>query len=456
MVFTGCGNAADGAPGDTTLSGYVSEAGARYALASGKPVVFAGATVTRDGKSTGGAISAPLIINRAVTLIANSPALTVVGAVIITAEPAAGSTGTITADILIGDDAITDKWGTSGAGTRLKPAATGIGVKYTDIDDELDDVVVIGNLTLEEDDEVELDSLYVTGNLLVEGKITVTGAAFVGGLVTVAKDAEVASTGEPPTGTLLLQEGAKLTIGGKKIVGDSNDASYSVDENSELQVTQVSDGGTAYTVKKGTVTINKNESYIAADVLIVDKGATATLPTGVTLTVNGTVNVAGTLDINPAAKLKLEATSVLTIAGTLNITSESTVAQANFEIVSGATITLAATASVDTTGWNVSGTGAGTFYTTALAGAAAGARLKVRESTLQTLATGSIQAAWRPCPQDAASVEAGNLDHNAGLPIVIQKGNGGAYSNGVSILTTASSTASGWYAKLNEWKQVGA
>jgi hypothetical protein len=206
------------------------------------------------------------------------------------------------------------------------------------------------------------------------------------------------------------------------------------------------------TVHGAVVTLISDVTIAGGTTVTVPGGVTLVVPSDETLTVTGKLTVTGTLNVDPSAMLKLDATSVLNIAGTLNITSESTVSSPNFEIVSGASITLAATAFVDTTGWNVSGTGALSFYTTTLAGADAGAQLKVRESTLQGLATGSSQAAWRPCPQDANSTE--NTHWNAGLPIVIQKGDGGAYSNGVSILTTSSSTASGWYAKHLEWQSV--
>jgi hypothetical protein len=315
MVFTSCTDAATGAagsvgkdgvgtPGDTILSGNVSEAAVRYALASGKPVVFAGATVTKDGTASGGPIRSALVIDRPVTLIANSPALTVEGTVIITAEPVATNNATISAGILIGDEKITSKYGTPGAGTPIEPTATGE-VNYADIDSPPATVVVIGNLTIDDDDTVSVTDLYVTGTLLVEGDLTVSGAGFVGGLVTVAKDAGVTCTTEPPTGTLLLKEGAAFTVNEHKIVGDG-DAVYTVGEDAELQVAQVGDGGTAYTVKKGTVTINKDELYNEHDVLIVDKGATISTVHG--LTVKGTVDVAGTLSITDTATGSVEGT----------------------------------------------------------------------------------------------------------------------------------------------------
>jgi hypothetical protein len=140
----------------------------------------------------------------------------------------------------------------------------------------------------------------------------------------------------------------------------------------------------------------------------------------------------------------------LEIYGELLLSSDAVAATPNFIVADGATITLYATAYVDTTGWNVGGTGAGTFYATVLtSGSSDGARLKVRESTVRGIATGSEQAAWDTCPQDENS--SSNIHYNAGLPIVIQKGNSGDYSSGVSIYTTPGITASGWYALEDEW-----
>jgi uncharacterized protein YceK len=42
----------------------------------------------------------------------------------------------------------------------------------------------------------------------------------------------------------------------------------------------------------------------------------------------------------------------------------------------------------------------------------------------------------------------------AGCGIVIQKGDGGAYSDGVSILSTNQNAATGWFAKALEWKAL--
>jgi uncharacterized repeat protein (TIGR02543 family) len=225
--------------------------------------------------------------------------------------------------------------------------------------------------------------------------------------------------------------GAEATVNAPGL-GIQNGDTVTVDATSELTIATAA-----------TVGFAADTALVVEGDLLLNSGAAVAFAEDSTVE----ISVGGTLNIDPEAELTIAGT--LEIYGELLLSSDAVAATPNFIVAAGATITLYAAAYVDTTGWNVGGTGASTFYATVLTSAEDGARLKVRESTIQGIAAGSDQTGWETCPQDSPPND--NIHNNAGLPIVIQKGDGGTYSTGLSIYTTSGTTASGWYALAGEW-----
>jgi hypothetical protein len=329
MVFTSCDNAAakDGIPGDTILSGYVSEAAARYALASGKPVVFAGAEVNSTGASGGGDLSAPLVIDRAVTLIANSPALTVSGTLVVGANASfsrpAGTSGKISATVIVAPEkfvtaSTADNVIDSTSGTVVPASTSGT------IDTTGGNIAVVGNVTISSADTSATNilntalsgkNLYVIGNLTVSAAVTATNIGVTG---------DITAT-ESITGSVIAGGNfSSAETGAAAVIG-----TLSVGGNATFTGEAAKIGGA--TTVGGNITFTGDLEILTSSGLTVSAGKTLTIPADKTLAVatgNGTLTVEGTLVVNGTGTVNGTAifanTATITGAGTLNVTTTGT------------------------------------------------------------------------------------------------------------------------------------
>jgi hypothetical protein len=374
LVLAGCEGptGADGAPsrggtpGDTILSGTVSEAAVRYALASGAPVVFAGATLEAN-------LGAPLVIDRAVTLIANSPALSTKAGdtgsvIIITAIPA--GTGTITAGTIVGTKAVLDKAATPGV-VRIE-ASTGGPIHVGT------DTAVAGNITISSAvtnatniiNSASITNLYVIGNLTVNDDVSSIKNINVTGTLTVATG-KTLTLGSSGAGSLIAGGGAnidKLTVGASN-ASIASSGTVTVKASAVLggaltiadgtfaitDATTVTGSGTVATSGRGAIAaanVTQLETLLprtgAANLSLAASGSlsgssttvsaatTLTIPTGVALTipatktlavatsgtfvVAGTVNVEGVLTLGSDVNTAIGASSSLT--GTINVKTD--------------------------------------------------------------------------------------------------------------------------------------
>jgi hypothetical protein len=424
MVFTSCTDAATGAagaggkdgvgvPGDTILSGNVSEAAARYALASGKPVVFAGATVTSDGAAatSGNKISSALVIDKAVTLIANSPALTVNGIVAIKIAPTSAGKGTISADAIIGPKAVLAAVAAPGT-PQIDTSLTGDGK----IDTTGANIAVMGNVTISDDptsatnikaDELGSKGLYIIGNLAVNVTAAFGGATTVTGDITQAKDTTLTVTGSltvPATSTVYANgtwAGTVARAPGSKFIyssttGDGQTGGYmggttptwTLGEGAFL--TQIAGGsgegiarkGWTEEISGGTATLKKGAYYLGeGDV------STLTVKTGGTLVVDitETTKKLALTYYNDESHRKTPGVLTVENGATLTVAAGNTI-----DTMEGTTLTIAANANL-----NVDGTLALNDTTTGTTGGNSGTITVGATGTITEKFAGESSWYWR-------------------------------------------------------------
>jgi hypothetical protein len=363
LVLAGCegptgadGSPGGGGPGDTILSGTVSEAAVNYALASGKPVVFAGAEVDN---------ATPIIINRTVTLVANSPALTATGTVIIAGNITFGGSGKIAAEVLVAPQAVLDAVADPTTGTPV--AASSGGTIVVD-----DSTAVLGNITISDDptsatnlnttDAESITTLYVIGTVTVNDAVETLGSILATGNVTL--NALASGVGITSAGTITVTDGDQdgvLLANTVVLQGETEITALDVTANT---LTTTNSGGVTITaLDAGDVGVINGSGDVTITTLTAAADGTGALTYngtaigGLTITTATLADVAtGTLTLNGSGKATIgtltnnaSGASTLIYSGTAN---------------AGLTITAATVAADSTTiALNINGTGKVTITT---------------------------------------------------------------------------------------------